>query len=74
MGFGKIAESTHVPALAAAGLDLVAVAEADASRRRVAQDVLRGARIYADLDALDDLVPLLEPDFEGISRPKRPAA
>lgn len=52
IGFGKIAESTHVPALAAAGLEVVAVAEAVPARREAAARALPGVRVVADLEAL----------------------
>src|SRR4051812_7091965 len=56
LGFGKVAESTHVPGFesAASGrsFEIVAVAEPSADRRARAAAVLPRARLYEDADAL----------------------
>jgi predicted dehydrogenase len=52
VGFGKIAESTHLPALAQAGLEVVAICDAVAERRQAAAALIPGARIYEDLAPL----------------------
>ena len=52
VGFGKIAESTHLPALTQAGFELVAVAEPAAEQRRAAAQCAPQAHLYNDLDAL----------------------
>src|SRR5437867_4321873 len=52
VGFGKIAESTHLPALRQAGFELVAVAEPAAEQRRAAAQCAPQAHLYNDLDAL----------------------
>jgi predicted dehydrogenase len=46
IGFGFIAEKGHLPAYAAGGLEIVAVADINAERRRAAAAALPHARIY----------------------------
>lgn len=52
IGFGKIAESTHVGALTAAGLQVVAVVDSSPERREAAQHALPDAHIYSDVATL----------------------
>src|SRR5215468_8341976 len=52
VGFGKIAESTHLPALAQAGLEVVAVVDAVAERREAAAAAIAGARVSDSLAAI----------------------
>lgn len=58
VGFGKIAETTHVAALAAAGLEVAAVVETNPLRRDVAARCLPAAKLFADLATLLDQAPL----------------
>jgi predicted dehydrogenase len=56
IGFGVVAETTHLPAFARAGFDVVAVADPSPERRARAREVLPRARIGASLDeALDGI-------------------
>lgn len=52
IGFGAIAETTHVGALQSAGLEIVAVVETSPSRSQAALRVLPDARIYHDVPTL----------------------
>lgn len=52
VGFGAVAERAHVPALAARGVALVAVADPSAARRDAAARAVPAARLYARLDEL----------------------
>jgi predicted dehydrogenase len=56
LGFGKVAESTHVPGFRNAGLrrpfDVVAVAEPSPERRARAAELLPAARLYGSAEAL----------------------
>jgi predicted dehydrogenase len=62
VGFGKIAESTHLPALAQCGVEVVAIAEAAPARREQAARVLPTARVYPELASLlaDEPVDLVD--------------
>ena len=52
VGFGLIAESTHLEALATAGLEVVAVVETSPERQIQARKKLPHARIYQDVTSL----------------------
>jgi predicted dehydrogenase len=52
IGFGKIAESTHLGALASTGLNVVAVVETEPSRCQAALQILPGVRVYGSMAAL----------------------
>jgi predicted dehydrogenase len=66
VGFGKIAESTHLPALAQAGLELVAIVEAVPARRDAARAALPNARIY---ESMSELLGAERLDFVDICTP-----
>jgi len=68
VGFGQVAEHAHVPALGPeSGLEIVAVAEADAGRQAAAKAALPGARVYPSLAAL--LAAERDLDFVDIATP-----
>jgi predicted dehydrogenase len=52
IGFGAIAETTHLGALAATGLDVIAVVETSPKRCAAALQALPGVRLYDSVDAL----------------------
>ena len=52
IGFGKIAESTHLGALAATGLHVVAVVETAPERREAALAAVPHARLYSSVSEL----------------------
>ena len=52
VGFGLIAESTHLSALQLAGLEVVAVVETSLERQAQARKTLPHARIYQDTESL----------------------
>lgn len=56
LGFGKVAESTHVPGFARAArgrpIEIVAVADPSPERRARAAELLPGARLYEDVAPL----------------------
>ncbi|HET6346119.1 MAG TPA: Gfo/Idh/MocA family oxidoreductase, partial [Myxococcota bacterium] len=52
VGFGKIAESTHLGALEATDLRVVAVVETEPSRCQAALQLLPGVRVYGSMAAL----------------------
>jgi predicted dehydrogenase len=72
LGFGKVAEATHLPAFASGrcrgAFEVVAVAEPSPERRAVAARVLPRARVYESADALlareeIDLADVAAPPF-----------
>lgn len=67
IGFGFIAEKGHLPAYAAGGLEVVAVADINAERRRAASIALPNARIYETHEAL--LARETELEFVDIATP-----
>lgn len=52
IGFGQVAEKAHLPAFKERGIDIVAVAEANAQRREAAKALLPQARLYDTYEAL----------------------
>jgi predicted dehydrogenase len=53
LGFGNVAEKGHLPAWARRGdFEIVAVADTNAGRRALAKELLPGARVYEDGEAL----------------------
>lgn len=76
VGFGLIAESTHVEALAMAGLQVIAVVETSPQRQERARAKLPYARIYQDMTSLlhsekIDFVDICTPPhlhFEAITK------
>ena len=66
VGFGAIARSTHLSALAQAGCRVVAIAEVDAGRRAIAERCCPDAQVFADLPAL---LAACRPTFVDICSP-----
>jgi predicted dehydrogenase len=66
VGFGHIAETTHLPALAGLGLEVVAVAEAQPARREAAERALPGKRVAMSLEQVLEYERL---DFVDVCTP-----
>lgn len=67
VGFGQVAEKAHLPGFKEHGIELVAVAEANAQRREAAKAALPGARLYETYEALLETENGL--DFVDIATP-----
>jgi len=67
VGFGQVAEKAHLPGFKERGIELVAVAEANAQRREAAKALLPNARLYETYEALLDAEKSL--DFVDVATP-----